>query len=122
VVAADKARQLARQETALQHAQANILAELSAVKLLRSDFDSALRLASRGNRPRVARRYNQNLTGRSRAEIAVLRDHEDTAVRRLQSVRAISRWGKKKEQRDHRGRRYVIPSPQQTDEVFSTHR
>jgi hypothetical protein len=29
---------------------------------------------------------------------------------------------KEEEQRDHRGRRYVIPSPDQTDEVFSTHR
>jgi bd-type cytochrome oxidase subunit I len=28
---------------------------------------------------------------------------------------------KEEEQRDHRGRRYVIPSPHQTDEVFSTH-
>src|SRR5262245_42132319 len=39
-----------RQEIALAHAQANILAELSAAKLSRSDFDSALRLASRGTR------------------------------------------------------------------------
>src|SRR5262249_51208988 len=46
----DKARQLAGQEVALAHAQANILAELSAAKLSRSDFDSALRLASRGTR------------------------------------------------------------------------
>jgi len=29
---------------------------------------------------------------------------------------------KKEEQRDHRGRRYVIPSPDQTDEVFGTHK
>jgi hypothetical protein len=29
---------------------------------------------------------------------------------------------KEEEQRDHRGRRYVIPLPDQTDEVFSTHR
>ena len=29
---------------------------------------------------------------------------------------------KEEEQRDHRGRRYVIPSPDQTDEVFGTHR
>ena len=28
---------------------------------------------------------------------------------------------KEEEQRGHRGRRYVIPSPDQTDEVFSTH-
>jgi hypothetical protein len=28
---------------------------------------------------------------------------------------------KEEEQRDHRGRRYVIPSPDQTDEVFGTH-
>src|SRR6516162_8614267 len=53
----DKARQLARQEVELaesrqqlDHAQANILAELSAAKLSSSDFDSALRLASRGTR------------------------------------------------------------------------
>ena len=44
----DKARQLARQEIATTHAQANILAELSGAKLLRGEFDSALRLASRG--------------------------------------------------------------------------
>src|SRR5262249_37348532 len=42
--------QLARQEVSLAHAQANILAELSAAKLSRSDFDGALRLASRGTR------------------------------------------------------------------------
>ena len=29
---------------------------------------------------------------------------------------------KEDEQRDHRGRRYVIPSSDQTDEVFGTHR
>src|SRR5215471_8298921 len=34
----------------LDHAQANILAELSGIALLRSQFDSALRLASRGTR------------------------------------------------------------------------
>src|SRR5215470_16200032 len=44
----DKARQLARQEVALAHAQANILDELSGTKLLRGEIDSALRLASRG--------------------------------------------------------------------------
>src|SRR5262249_18745403 len=42
----DKARQLARQEAALVHAQANILAEHSAAKLSRGDLNSALRLAS----------------------------------------------------------------------------
>src|SRR6516162_3689917 len=53
----DKARQLARQEVALaesrqqlDHAQANILAELSAAKLSRGEIESALRLASRGTR------------------------------------------------------------------------
>ena len=46
----DKARQLAGQEVALTHAQANILAELSAAKLSHNDFDSALRLAARGTR------------------------------------------------------------------------
>jgi hypothetical protein len=29
---------------------------------------------------------------------------------------------KEEEQRDHRGRRYVIPSSDQTDEVFGIHR
>jgi hypothetical protein len=29
---------------------------------------------------------------------------------------------KEKEQRDYRGRRYVIPSPDQADEVFGTHK
>src|SRR5262245_37347943 len=41
---------LNRRQVDLNHAQANILAELSAAKLSRSDFDSALRLASRGTR------------------------------------------------------------------------
>ena len=41
---------LNRRQVELDHAQANILAELSAAKLLRSEFDSALRLASRGTR------------------------------------------------------------------------
>src|SRR5262249_16362673 len=41
---------LNRRQIELDHAQANILAELSAAKLSRSDFDSALRLASRGTR------------------------------------------------------------------------
>jgi hypothetical protein len=45
-----QAEQLARQETALTHGQANILAELSATRLLRGEFDSALRLASQGTR------------------------------------------------------------------------
>jgi WD40 repeat protein len=43
-----QAEQLARQEIALTHTQANLLAELSATKLLRGEFDSALRLASHG--------------------------------------------------------------------------
>src|SRR5262249_44938688 len=41
---------LNRRQVALDHAQANILAELSGIALLRSQFDSALRLASRGTR------------------------------------------------------------------------
>jgi WD40 repeat protein/energy-coupling factor transporter ATP-binding protein EcfA2 len=45
---ADKAKQLATQELALAHAQANILAELSGTRLLRGEFDSALRLAAHG--------------------------------------------------------------------------
>jgi WD40 repeat protein len=51
----DKARQLANKEVALaeskqqlDHAQANVLAELSAIQLLRGDLDGALRAASRG--------------------------------------------------------------------------
>jgi hypothetical protein len=46
----DKAQQLAKQEIALNHGQDNVLAELSATKLLRGEFDSALRLASHGSR------------------------------------------------------------------------
>jgi hypothetical protein len=38
------------QEIAVTHAQANVLAELSATKLLRGEFDNALRLASHGTR------------------------------------------------------------------------
>src|SRR5262245_16352613 len=41
---------LNRRQLDLDHARANILAELSAAKLSRSEFDSALRLASRGTR------------------------------------------------------------------------
>jgi WD40 repeat protein len=51
----DKARQLGTKEAALaeskrqlDHAQANILAELSAVQLLRGELDGALRTAARG--------------------------------------------------------------------------
>jgi hypothetical protein len=44
----DKARQLAVQEVALAHAQANLLGELSRTELSRGELDSALRLASRG--------------------------------------------------------------------------
>jgi hypothetical protein len=54
---ADEAQKLAalneslnRRQVALDHAQANILAELSAAKLSRREFDSALRLALRGTR------------------------------------------------------------------------
>src|SRR5262249_47415538 len=41
---------LNKRQVDLDRAQANILAELSAVRLSRSDFDSALRLAARGTR------------------------------------------------------------------------
>jgi tetratricopeptide (TPR) repeat protein len=54
---ADKAQKLAalneslnRRQVALDHAQANILAEVSTAMLSRNHFDSALRLASRGTR------------------------------------------------------------------------
>jgi WD40 repeat protein/energy-coupling factor transporter ATP-binding protein EcfA2 len=50
ILQAQKARQLAVQEFALAHAQANILAEVSGTKLLRGELDSALRLAARGTR------------------------------------------------------------------------
>ncbi len=46
----DKGRQLDAQEKHLEHAQANILAELSRTKLLLTEHDSALRLAARGTR------------------------------------------------------------------------
>jgi hypothetical protein len=47
---ATQAEQLARQEAAITHSRANVLAELSTTKLLRGEFDSALRLASQGTR------------------------------------------------------------------------
>jgi hypothetical protein len=49
---------LNRRHIELDHAQANILAEVSTAKLSHNDLDSALRLASSGtsHRPRVARR------------------------------------------------------------------
>src|SRR5262249_47221192 len=50
----DKARQLARQEVVLAHAQVNILGELSGTKLTHREFDSALRLASQGTRVDLA--------------------------------------------------------------------
>lgn len=46
----DKARELDRRQVQLDHARANILAELSESKLLHREFDSALRLASHGAR------------------------------------------------------------------------
>jgi energy-coupling factor transporter ATP-binding protein EcfA2 len=59
---------LNRRQVALDHAQANILAELSANKLSRDDFDSALRLASRGTRTDLALPADRtSLTGRYRA-------------------------------------------------------
>jgi WD40 repeat protein len=51
---ATQAEELASQQTALTHGQANVLAELSATKLLRGEFDSALRLASHGTRTDLA--------------------------------------------------------------------
>jgi hypothetical protein len=47
---ATQAEQLAAQQIALTHGQANLLAELSATKLLGGEFDSALGLASHGTR------------------------------------------------------------------------
>ena len=44
----DEAQQLDRREVALKHAQANILGERSGTKLLQSELNSALRLASLG--------------------------------------------------------------------------
>jgi WD40 repeat protein/energy-coupling factor transporter ATP-binding protein EcfA2 len=44
----DKERQLAEQQKRLEHTRANILAELSGTKLLRTEPDSALRLAAHG--------------------------------------------------------------------------
>jgi hypothetical protein len=41
---------LNKRQLEIDHAQANLLAELSATKLLRGEFDSALRLASHGTR------------------------------------------------------------------------
>ena len=54
---ADKKTELAQSIKLLQHAQANILGQLSGTKLLRGEFDSALRLATHGARldPRVTR-------------------------------------------------------------------
>jgi hypothetical protein len=46
----DQKNKLATQEIAVTHGQANLLAELSATKLLRGEFGSALRLASHGTR------------------------------------------------------------------------
>src|SRR5262249_38912185 len=46
----DKGRQLATQQERLEYTRANILAELSAAKLLRTEPDSALRLTAHGTR------------------------------------------------------------------------
>jgi hypothetical protein len=46
----DQANKLTTQEVAVTHGQANVLAELSATRLLRGAFDSALRLALQGTR------------------------------------------------------------------------
>jgi hypothetical protein len=49
-----KGRELATQRIALTHGQANLLAELSVTKLLRGEFDSALRLALHGTHTDLA--------------------------------------------------------------------
>jgi hypothetical protein len=66
----DKARQLARQEVALAHAQANFLAELSATKLSRGDIDGALRLSLRGARIDLALPADKSRVSRAGAELA----------------------------------------------------
>src|SRR5262249_21475406 len=54
-----------------EHAQANILAELSAPKLLRSNFDSAIRLASRGTRIDLALPADKTRASPAAAALAV---------------------------------------------------
>src|SRR5262249_21171887 len=78
---ADKAQKLAAlndslngRQVALDHAQANTLAELSTGKLSHNDFDSALRLAARGTRIDLALDRSQRLPGSespSRAAVAL---------------------------------------------------
>ena len=57
-----------------------------------------------------------------------MKDNELTSERGILSLKSADPFErqdqqpqKEEEQRDHRGRRYVIPSPDQTDEVFGTH-
>src|SRR5215831_3734969 len=61
---------LNRRKVELDHAQANILAELSAVKLSRSEFDSALRLASHGTRIDLALPADKTRASPARAALA----------------------------------------------------
>jgi len=60
---------LNRRQVELDHAQANILSELSSAKLSRGEFDSALRLASRGTRIDLA--LPDDKTGASPAAAAL---------------------------------------------------
>jgi WD40 repeat protein len=81
---ADKARQLAaaaaqtadlkesldRRQIELGHASANILAELAGTRLLRGQFDSALRLSARGTRIDLALPSDAISASRAAAELA----------------------------------------------------
>src|SRR5262249_58415264 len=61
---------LNKRQLELDHAQANILAELSAAKLSRSEFDSALRLATRGTRIDLALPVDKTRTSPAAAALA----------------------------------------------------
>jgi len=57
-----------------------------------------------------------------------LKHDQLTSERGILSLKSADRFErrnqqpqKEEKQRDHRGRRYVIPLPDQTDEVFGTH-
>jgi WD40 repeat protein len=65
------AESLNKRQIELDHAQANVLAELSAAKLSSTDFDSALRLASRGTRIDLALPADKARASPAAAELAV---------------------------------------------------
>jgi Novel STAND NTPase 1/TIR domain len=110
----DKARQLDAQEKRLEHARANILAELSGTKLLRTAHDSALRLAAHGMRIDLALPPDAVKASSAAAALAAavsqanwrfaLGGHDDSVQTAVQPRRVAHRHGVRGQNRPHLGR------------------